>query len=292
MTITELGADAVDATTSSQAPAPRRRRRLRLRWGAVLSAAIVVLALVAAVFPSLFTSVGPELAVPSARLLPPSWEHPFGTDQIGRDQYSRVVYGAATSLGSAAIAVAIAVVIGSLIGLLSGFIGGWVDVALMRLVEVVLAIPSLLLALAVVSALGFGTVNVAIAVGVVATAAFARLMRSEVLRVRDASFIEVARSSGIRPLSILFTHVLPNSWGTVLALSTLEFGHALLSISTLSFLGFGTPPPAPEWGSLVSAGRGFLATAWWMSAMPGLVIAVVVLAMNTLGHVLDRSSDD
>jgi peptide/nickel transport system permease protein len=292
MTLTELGAEAVDAEFSSR-PTPRApRRRPRVRWRVVLPAVVVALALLAAFFPALFTPVGPELAVPSERLLPPSWAHPFGTDQIGRDLYSRVIYGAAASLGSAAIAVALAVILGSLIGLLSGFLGGWVDAVLMRIVEVILAIPSLLLALAVVSALGFGTVNVAIAVGLVATAAFARLMRSEVLRVRDASFIEAARSGGIRRLRILGTHVLPNSWGTVLALSTLEFGHALLAISTLSFLGFGTPPPAPEWGSLVSAGRGFLATAWWMSAMPGLVIAIVVLAMNSLGHNLDRSNDD
>jgi peptide/nickel transport system permease protein len=272
----------------SPGPDGRPRQGPRL-WrprnvGTVLAGSVVLIALTAAFVPGLFTSVDPQLAVPVDRLSPPSAEHWFGTDQIGRDQFSRVVHGARASMGSAAVAVAVALGAGTVLGLIAGFFGGAVDAIVMRVLEVVLAIPPLLLALALVAALGFGTVNVAVAVGVVSTASFARLMRGEVLRIRTAAFVEAARSAGLGPLAVLRRHVLPNARGPVAVLVTLEFGTALLAISTLSFLGFGTPPPAPEWGSLVAAGRGFLGTAWWMSAMPGLVIAVVTLFVNQLAH--------
>ncbi|GAA1383630.1 ABC transporter permease [Pseudonocardia kongjuensis] len=283
-----MSAPATAAPTPATDPAlaatagPRRGRRPRALTA--VGVAVLLLAFAAAFFPTLFTSVDPQLAVPADRLQPPSGRHWFGTDQLGRDQFARIVHGARASLGSAAIAVAIALVAGTALGLVAGFLGGVVDAAVMRLLEVVLAIPPLLLALALVSALGFGTVNVAVAVGVVSTAAFARLVRGEVLRIRSMAFVEVARSAGFGRASVLRRHVLPHTLGPVLVLATLEFGTALLAISTLSFLGFGTPPPAPEWGSLVSAGRGFLGTAWWMSAMPGLVIAVVTLTVNQLAH--------
>lgn len=288
----EIGLGGADTThESTDDRAGHRRATLRL-LSMILAGLIVLLALTAVFQPALLTSVDPEHAVPADKLQSPSGAHWFGTDQIGRDQFTRVVYGARTSLGSAALAVGVGLVLGATLGLVAGFVGRWVDAALMRVVEVILAIPPLLLALTVVSAIGFGTVNVALAVGVVSAAAFARLMRSEVIRVRDAAFVEAARSAGISSAGVLTRHVLPNSWGPVVVLATLEFGHALLSISTLSFLGFGTPPPAPEWGSLVSAGRGYLASAWWMTAMPGLVIAAVALFVNQLAHIIDGGSDD
>lgn len=275
------------APAAPDVAAPARRRRRRPTVPTLIGGAVVVLALSAAVAPWLFTSVDPQLAVPQDRLLPPGPGHWFGTDQIGRDQFARVVHGAGASLGSAAIAVVIALGAGTALGLLSGFLGGIADAVVMRLLEVVLAVPPLLLALAVVAALGFGTVNVAIAVGLVSTAAFARLVRGEALRIRTAAYVEVSRSAGFGSVGVLVRHVLPNCAAPIVVLATLEFGTALLAISTLSFLGFGTPPPAPEWGSLVSAGRGFLGTAWWMSTMPGLVIAVMTLVVNQLAHAVN-----
>ena len=176
------------------------------------------------------------------------------------------MHGTGLSLGAALIAVAVGLVVGSLLGLLAGFVRGWVDDALMRVVDVLLAIPALLLSLALVTALGFGTVKVAIAVGLAASPPARRVMRSEVLRVREGAYVEAAQAGGARRVRVLCRHVLPNSTGPVLVLATLEFGTAILAVSALSFLGYGAVPPTPEWGSLVAGGRDFLGTAWWLTA--------------------------
>ncbi|MEV8214087.1 ABC transporter permease [Leifsonia sp. NPDC077715] len=256
---------------------------LRSRPGVVISAAWLVVLLVAAIAPTLFTSTDP-LAISSAIRQPPSAEHPFGTDAIGRDLFSRVVHGAGLSLGAAAIAVLVGVLAGIVLGLVAGYRGGWVDAVLMRFTDVLLAIPGLLLSLAFVVALGFGTVNVAIAVGVTAVASNARVLRSEVLKVRNSVYVEAAVAGGAGRLRVLLRHVLPNSIAPLLALVALDFSAAILAISALSFLGYGAQPPTPEWGALVANGRDFLATAWWLTTLPGLVIALTVLAGNRLSR--------
>ncbi|WP_406143302.1 ABC transporter permease [Streptomyces sp. NBC_01012] len=255
--------------------------------GLVLSVVLVTLVIVSAFLPGVFTSQDPLSGVPRDRLQGPGAAHPFGTDQLGRDLFARVVHGAALSLQATVVAVTVGLVVGSLLGLLAGFIGGRIDDVLMRVVDVLLAIPGLLLSLAVVTALGFGTVKVAIAVGVASVASFARVMRSEVLRVRGAVYVEAAHSSGARRLSVLFRHVLPNSAGPVLVYAAVDFGAVILQVSTLSFLGYGAVPPAPEWGSLVSGGRDYLATAWWLTTLPGLTISATVLAANRISRALD-----
>ncbi|WP_241522856.1 MULTISPECIES: ABC transporter permease [unclassified Streptomyces] len=266
----------------------RRLGRFLLRSpGLVLSVALVALVVVAAFFPGVFTSQDPLSGVPRDRLQGPGADHLFGTDQLGRDLFARVVHGSALSLQATVVAVAVGLVVGSLIGLLAGYLGGRVDDVLMRAADVLLAIPSLLLSLAVVTALGFGTVKVAIAVGIASVASFARVMRSEVLRVRGAVYVEAARSSGARWFSVLLRHVLPNSAGPVLVYAALDFGAVILQVSALSFLGYGAVPPAPEWGSLVSGGRDYLATAWWLTTLPGLTIAATVLAANRISRALD-----
>ena len=257
------------------------------RPGLVLSVVVLALVLIAAVVPGLFSGYDPIAGVPVERLRGPSVAHLFGTDETGRDVYSRVVHGAALSLRATVIAVLVAFVAGSSLGLLAGFRGGWLDSAVMRVVDVLQAVPAILLSLALVTALGFGTTNVAIAVGVANLAAFARLMRAEVLRVRSGVFVEAARASGVRWGGVLSRHVLPNAMGPVLVLATLTFGTAVLEVSALSFLGFGAIPPTPEWGALVAGGRNFLATAWWMTTFPGLTVATVVLAANRLSRALD-----
>jgi peptide/nickel transport system permease protein len=262
-------------------------RFLLRRPGLLLSILLLVGVLVAVLAPGLFTSADPLTGVRTENLQPPSAEHWFGTDQVGRDLYTRIVHGAGLSLKAAIVAVLIALFVGSLLGLVSGFIGSWVDSLIMRVMDALLAIPALLLALAVISVLGFGTTNVAVAVGAVGIASFARVMRAEVLRVRNMPYVEAARSSGVRWPGVLFRHVLPNARGPVLVLSTLEFGTALLAISALSFLGFGTPPPSPEWGALIADGRQYLAVAWWLATFPGLAIAAVVLAVNRISRTLD-----
>lgn len=277
----------VDGRSTNSTSGSRRRAWWRRRPGLIAAILLVVLVIGWALVPWLFTAADPLLSVPASRLQPPGPDHWFGTDSLGRDMYSRVVHGAATSLLATALAVLIGLLVGSAIGLISGAVGGRLDDALMRLVDVLLAIPGLLLAMAVVTALGFGTLNVALAVGLSAVAAFARLMRSEVMRVKTSVYIEAAAATGARWWVVLWRHILPNATGPVLVLAALEFGAAVLAVSALSFLGYGAPPPAPEWGSLISEGRNYLATSWWLTTMPGLVVVVLVLAANRISRALD-----
>ena len=243
-------------------------------------------ALLAAFFPALFTGWNPEEGVAGAQRLAPQAGHWLGTDQLGRDLYARIVYGARHSLSAALAAVTMGLVVGTLIGVLAGAFAGRVESILMRLVDVLLAIPSLLLSLTVIILLGFGTVNAAIAVGVASVASFARLARGEVVRVRHTDYVEAAWGSGGTFWAVVWRHILPNSLTAVVTFATLQFGQAILALSTLSFLGYGTPPPVPEWGLLIAEGRNYLSTAWWLTTFPGLVVIMVVLAVNRISRQL------
>ncbi len=284
--------DVLDIDRRYRTPA-RTRRRLpswARRLDLVVAGLVVLLVLAWAAFPTLFTAQSPIDGVPADRLQPPSAAHLFGTDHLGRDLFARVVHGSRLTLQATVLAVLIGLVVGTLVGLVAGSVRGVVDDVLMRAVDVLLSIPALLLSMALITALGFGTVEVAIAVGIGTVAGFARVMRSEVLKVSAAVYVEAARASGVRATGVLFRHVLPNAAGPVLALSALEFGVAVLAVSSLSFLGFGAPPPAPEWGSLVSGGRDYLATSWWLTTLPGLVVAAVVLSANRIARALERGT--
>lgn len=250
----------------------------------VLAWLVVSLAVMFAVAPSWFTGFDPLVGVPADRLQAPSWDHPFGTDQLGRDMLARVIHGAAHSLSGAFLAVSIGITGGVLMGTVAGSAGRVMDAFLMRLVDVLLSIPGLLLMLTVIILTGAGTQNAALAVGITAIAGFARLMRAEVGRVRRAEYVEAAFASGGPFVSVLFRHVIPNALGPVLALAAIQFGGAILAIATLGFLGYGTPPPAPEWGLLIAEGRDYMATSWWMTTLPGLVVVAVVLAANRIGQ--------
>ncbi len=280
--------------TSSETSLPARSGWLRRGArgaahapGLTLSVAVIVLVVAWAFAPELFAAQDPINGVPREKLTPPGAGHLFGTDHLGRDIYARIVHGASLTLRATLVAVLVGLVVGAFTGLLAGFIGRWVDDLVMRVVDVMLAIPSLLLSLAIVTALGFGTLNVAIAVGISNVASFARVMRAETLKIRALTFVEASHALGSRRGYTLRAHVLPNAAGPVLALSALEFGTAVLAISSLSFLGFGAQPPTPEWGSLVADGRNYLGTAWWMTTFPGLTVAAVVLAANRISRHLE-----
>jgi peptide/nickel transport system permease protein len=248
-----------------------------------LSLAVIVLIIGWSLAPTLFTGQDPVNGVPVEKLLAPSLAHWFGTDQLGRDLYTRVVYGSASSVTSALIAVVIAVVVGGLIGLLAGFFGGWVDTVFSRMVDVLLAIPNFLLAIIIVTALGFDTTNTAIATGVSAVAVFARVMRSEVIKYRHATFVEASFLNGGSRIYILFHHVLPNASRSVLVLSVLHFGLSILVISSLAFLGYGDPPPASDWGLLISIGKDYLKWPWLVYA-PAFVAIATVLSVHRVGQ--------
>ncbi|MFC0675369.1 ABC transporter permease [Brachybacterium hainanense] len=268
------------------APAATRPRRLPLpRPTVVLAVLVLLLSLAWALAPGLFTSLSPTASTGTS-LQAPSAAHWFGTDATGRDVFARVVHGASHSITAALVAVAVGLVVGTGIGVLAGAVGGLVEEALMRLVDVLLAIPGLLLSLSVVILLGFGTTNAAIAVGITSIATFARLSRSRVLEVRRSDYVEAAFGSGGTLASVLLRHILPNSATPVIALAALQLGSAILQISTLGFLGYGAPPPTPEWGLLIAEGRDYLATAWWLTVLPGAVVAAVVLSTHRLSEAL------
>lgn len=281
--------------------APLWKRRSRLsrattslgpllrRPGFSLAVLVVLFALASALLPQLLSSFDPYATAPSAKLTAPNALHWFGTDELGRDLYTRVVYGARLSVQAALLAVGIALAGGLGLGVLAGFAGGRIDALIMRVVDVLLALPGLLLALAIVTAIGFGTVPVAIAVGVGIIPGFARTTRAEVLRVKTLPYVEAARLGGASWGGTLVRHILPNAWGPVAVLATLDFGAAILATAGLSFLGFGAAPPTAEWGTLIANGRHFLITAPWVSLLPGLFVVAVVFSLNHIARTFEET---
>lgn len=253
-------------------------------FGLVLAWLVIAIVVLWALFPEWFTGYSGTVGVARQQLRAPSAEHWLGTDALGRDLYARIVYGAGNSLSGAFVAVGVGLVVGTALGLIAGAARGITDSIIMRVVDVLLSIPYLLLSLSIVILLGFGTINAAIAVGVTSIASFARLARSEVVQVRGSDYVEAAFGSGGTFFRVLLRHVLPNSLTSVIALAALQFGSAILAISTLGFLGYGAPPPTPEWGLLIAEGRNYIARAWWLTTVPGVVVILVVLSANRISQ--------
>ncbi len=289
----ELDAPSQEERASSAAVTADLRKDASAAWhlpriqpGLVLACLILALAVLWALVPGIFTAYDPIQGLPGQHLRPPSAAHLLGTDSLGRDLYARIVYGAVHSLSGALAAVGIALVAGTTLGLLAGSFGGRIETVIMRLVDVMLSIPDLLLSLSIIVLLGFGTVNAAIAVGCTLIAKFARLVRSEVVTVRRSEYVEAAFGSGGTFLKVLWCHILPNSLASVIAFAALQAGWAILQLATLGFLGYGAPPPTPEWGLLIAEGRNYIATAWWLTAAPGLVVVLVVISINRISRAL------
>lgn len=288
------------ATVSSSAPdrQPRGRSlwadafvRLRHNRGAIVGLVVVIVLVLAALAAPWITRFDPVGLAPRDRLISPNAIHWFGTDNFGRDVFTRVVYGGRTSLQVGFVAVAIAMAIGVTSGLLAGYFSGWVDTIIMRLVDVMLAFPGILLALAIISILGPSLVNAMIAVGISAAPTYARVVRGSVLQTKGLDYISAAQQSGARAWRIIGLHVLPNVLGPIVVIATLGIANAIIAGAALSFLGLGATPPTPEWGLLLSDGRNYLRHAWWISTFPGLAIMVTVLAMNLLGDGLRDAID-
>jgi peptide/nickel transport system permease protein len=266
--------------------------RLFLRNRLASIGAVIILLLI------FFALVGPKLTPHDpvsldmgARLEPPSLHHPFGTDDFGRDVLSRVLSGASISLKVGVIAVSISMIIGTLLGAISGYYGGWIDEVIMRLMDVLFAFPAILLAIAILAALGPGISNAMIAIGIVYTPIFARITRGSVLTVREEVYIEAARSIGSRDSRILFRHILPNVIAPVIVETTLSLAFAILAEAALSFLGLGTQPPDPSWGRMLSESRGYIQDAPWLGVFPGLAIMFTVMGFNFLGDGLRDALD-
>lgn len=224
------------------------------------------------------------------RLKAPSATHWFGTDEFGRDTFSRVIYGTKISILIGVASVAIALVFGVGIGLLAGYYAK-LDGVLMRLMDILLAFPGILLAMAVIAALGPSTLNVTLAVATFSIPTFARVVRANVLSVRESEFIEAARSYGLPDWKIIMKHILPNVMASVIVMSTMRFASSILTASSLSFLGLGVQPPTPDWGAMIDAGRYHMRTAWWLVAFPGAALFMLTMAVNAVGDGLRDALD-
>lgn len=218
-----------------------------------------------------------------AGLTPPSAKYPLGTDKLGRDILSRMLYGARISLTVGAVVVALAGSFGAMVGLLSGYLGRWPDELLMRLTDIFFAFPSLILAMAIAGALGPSLENALIAVAVVTWPVYARLVRGQVLSLREQEFIQAARLVGAPASRIISRHLLPNTMAPLLVQATFDMGAIILTVAGLSFIGFGAQPPTPEWGVMISEGRNYITTQWWLTGVPALAILLLVAAFNLVG---------
>ncbi len=250
---------------------------------AMLGAAIVLVLVLAAAFAPWIAPESPVGQNLQARLLPPSWDHWMGTDELGRDIFSRVVYGARITLMIVALVALISAPLGLIIGAISGYFGGWTDKILMGLTDVFLSMPKLILALAFVAALGPGIENAIIAIAITAWPAYARIARAETLTFRNAEFISATRLLGASHTRVILSHVLPLCTSSMIVRVTLDMAGIILTAAGLGFLGLGAQPPLPEWGAMISRGRTFILDQWWVATMPGIAIIVVSLGFCFLG---------
>ncbi len=261
----------------------RTIRRLLRHRGALIGSIMVLVVVSAAIFGPLVAPYDPADIGVGPSLGAPTLAHPMGTDTFGRDIFSRVLNGAQLSLTVGLVAVLIEASFGVLIGLVAGYYGGWIDGLMMRVIDVLLAFPGILLALAIVSVLGISLTNLMIAVGIGGIPSFARLIRGSTLTVKENLYVTVAKSIGAGDAGVIFRHILPNVVSPIIVYATLRIAFAIIATSSLSFLGLGAKPPSPEWGVMLSDGREFLRVAPWVTTFPGLAIMISVMGINLLG---------
>ena len=273
--------------------------RARALWAVIrrkplgaASAALIALIVVTAIFADVLAPYDPLSAQPEIRLAPPSWEHPFGTDDIGRDVLSRVIHGSRISLWVGLLAVGIGTVVGMIIGLLCGYCEGRTDLVFQRIMDAIQAIPGLMLALAIVSVLTPNTTNAMLAIAMVIIPGNSRIVRGAVLAAKQNRYVEAAQAIGCRHPRIIVSHILPNVTAPILVIASIWLGNAILIEASLSFLGVGTQPPTPSWGLMLSSsGRAFMEQAPWLALFPGLAISLAVLGFNLFGDTLRDAWD-
>ena len=293
----ELSAGEATRTVTRPGPFAEFWRYYRENRGAVAGLVVLGFIVLLAVFAPFVAPFSPIEQFRDSLLKPPAWEEGgssaflLGTDAVGRDMLSRLIYGARYSLFIGAVVVTIALIGGIILGLIAGFVRGWVDVAIMRVMDVILSFPSLLLALVLVALLGPGLFNAMIAIAVVLQPHYVRLTRAAVLSERTKDYVIAARVSGAGPLRLMFVTVLPNCMAPLIVQATLSFSNAILDAAALGFLGMGAQPPTPEWGTMLAEAREFILRAWWVVTFPGLAILITVLAINLIGDGLRDALD-
>ena len=259
-------------------------RRFRKNRFAVVGAVVVLVMLALSFFAPFITPYEPNTLDAYHVLLPPSMSHWFGTDEVGRDVLTRMVYGARISLKVGFVAIGIATLTGTVVGLVAGYYGGWVDSLLMRFVDIMFCFPTFFLILAVITIREPSIINIMLIIGFTGWMGVARLVRAEVLTIRERDYVLAARAIGCSDLRIIFRHIMPNALGPVLVYATLGVAAAILTESSLSFLGIGVPPPTPSWGNILASGKEFLEFAWWLFLFPGLAITITSLSYYLVGE--------
>jgi peptide/nickel transport system permease protein len=278
--MTAIAAETITATRTSR----RRQLAFALRQPAIAAGVVIMVFFVfLAIFAPLLSPTDPLAQNVLNGLKPPSAEHLLGTDKLGRELLSRLLYGARISLFVGVAVVLIASAVGTLLGVLAGYLGGWVDEALMRVTDIFFAFPALILAMAIAGALGPSLQNALIAISAVTWPVYARLLRGQVLALKEREFILAARTIGVPEWQIILRHLLPNMLAPLLVQASFDMGGAITSVAGLSFIGFGAQPPTPEWGVMISEARTYMATAWWLGTFPALSIMLVVGSFNLLG---------
>lgn len=258
----------------------------------IVGLAIIVLLVMMAIFAQQIAPYDPTAGSLLDRLKPPFWqsggstEHLLGTDGLGRDTLSRLIYGARTSLAVAVIAILVAGTFGSALGIAAGYLGGWVDIIIMRMADLAFSFPTILLAMVLAVIFSASFANIILVISLVLWAEYARMARGEALKIKSMDFVALARVAGVSQARIMVRHILPNVASSLIVLGTLQVGVVIILESSLSFLGVGMPPPTPDWGAMISEGRSYVVTAWWLSLVPGVAILLTVLAFNLLGDAL------
>lgn len=266
-------------------------RRLRKNRAAMVGLFIILLLIIAAIFADVIAPEGYDDQNLYRRLQPPSRQHFMGTDNFGRDIFSRIIYGSRISLQVGFIAVSISAITGGALGAVAGYYGGRLDNVIMRIMDILLAVPSILLAISIVAALGPGLFNVMIAVGISSIPAYARIVRASIMTIKEQEFIEAAKAIGASDFRIIVKHILPNAMAPIIVQATLGVANAILSAAGLSFIGLGIQPPIPEWGAMLSAGRHYIRDYWYIATFPGLAIMITIFGLNLFGDGLRDALD-
>lgn len=265
--------------------------RLRRNKAAMVSLVVLFILVLLSLFPSFFAKYGEDEQIYSDAFISPNLAHPLGTDNYGRDILSRIIWGTRTSLMIGLLAVCVSLLIGGMCGLLAAYYSGKTDNIIMRIMDVLYALPSLLLAIAIASSLGSGLKNVILAIAISQIPSFARVVRAAALTVRNQEYIEAARSIGSSPLRMMFKHILPNCLATIIVQATLGVANAIISGAALSFVGVGVQPPTAEWGYMLNSGRQYIRQAWWIITFPGIAIMITIFSLNMLGDGLRDAMD-
>ena len=260
-------------------------------WATGVSGIVLALIVVATVAPGVLADGSPRAIDPAAAFQAPSWTHPMGTDESGRDIFTRVVHGTAASVGIGLFATGIGVGVGAILGFIAALGPRWLDAALARVFEVLFSLPTLVIALLFVAVMGGGPIPAALAIGLATIPGYARMLRARVRSIAGSGYVEWARLDGASPVQRFTRHIAPNSVWPLISAATLGIGQSIVWVSALGFLGLGAAPPAPEWGAMLDAGRVYLSSAWWMTVFPGLAIVLTATALTVVGRALAERGD-